>query len=618
MKKTMKKLFAILLTLATVISLLPAALTASAETAPPALVITEVCFNPTFRDNDKDMSNTEDVLEYVEVYNPGTADVSLADAVMRLAKGYGKDAAQNAVIAVSDNPRVIGAGKTAVFVCYQATSATLGYGYATDEEIRAYYDFFCDFYGCADTVSIHDFYVIPRAESGTDKKISGGFNLGNTTEEVVLTLCRGDEVLAECYYSAKLWNKNSRSVNMMWQEGMDAEHPLASKAVTTAGCTPGYVYASQVPAASLTAPENTLPVRAMAYNLQAEAKEQTAADGTVITDAMRTDRIFKAIGEHDPDVLVLCEINYRWLELLEGNLIGEGGQYAAYGRSGSGKYHDGKQTGDIWDLTSLVLWKTEKYDCVKQGTFWCSRTPDRHGSASWDGGLTGDIPRAINWVILEEKTTGDQFLFVGAHLDAKTAEIRALSAALIAEMTAEFACGLPTVNMGDFNCSDNSAAYRGIHGTTLYDARYLVPTYGGMTILGTFNKFGENTDMQVRLPIDLCFVTPATVWVESAKSDYAFADEGNSVYASDHNAIIFDLKLQKLHTVEPETEAPTEAPTEPPTEPPTEAPTAPDSEPSDTPAETDPPKGGCGAVLPMAALIMLLPSVVILYRKRED
>ena len=52
--------------------------------------------------------------------------------------------------------------------------------------------------------------------------------------------------------------------------------------------------------------------------------------------------------------------------------------------------------------------------------------------------------------------------------------------------------------------------------------------------------------MQVRLPIDLCFVTPETVWVESARMDYAFVDAGNSVYASDHNAVIFELKLKTL------------------------------------------------------------------------
>ena len=629
----MKRFFAILLTVATLLTILPAALTASAaEGDTPALVITEVCFNPAFRENDAGLETSEDVLEYVEIHNPFDTDVSIADCVMRLAKGYGASNAENAIIAASDNPRVIGAGKTAVFVCYQASSATLGYGYATDAEIKAYYDLFCDLYDCGELISIHDFYVIPRVESGTSDKISGGFNLANSNEEVVLTLCRGDEVLAECCYSSALWNKNDRSVNMMWYAGMNVEHPKASLAVSTAGCNPGYVYASQVPTATLTAPADTLPVKAMAYNLQAEAKEQTAADGTTITDEMRTAKIYETVATHDPDVLILTEINYRWLELLPGNLIGEGGKYSAYGRSAKGKYHDGTQLTEIWDLTSLVLWKTDKYDCIDKGTFWCSMKPDRVGSATWDGGLTGDMPRAINWVILEDQETKAQFMVVGAHLDAKTAAIREKSAALIAEKTAELAKGLPTIIMGDFNCSDNSAAYAAIHDTHLYDARYLVPTYGDMTILGTYNKFGANTDMQVRLPIDLCFVTPESVWVESAKSDYAFVDAGGSVYASDHNAVIFELKLQKL-TVEPETEAPTEPETDPVTEAPAEPPAeettatpseteAPTAEATDAPTEpftdTEAPKSGCGASLSLGALIALLPAAALFFRKRED
>ena len=84
----MKRFFAILLTVATVLTILPAALTASAaEGDTPALVITEICFNPAFRENDAGLETSEDVLEYVEIHNPFDTDVSIADCVMRLAKG---------------------------------------------------------------------------------------------------------------------------------------------------------------------------------------------------------------------------------------------------------------------------------------------------------------------------------------------------------------------------------------------------------------------------------------------------------------------------------------------------------------------------------------------------
>ncbi|MBQ9151084.1 MAG: endonuclease/exonuclease/phosphatase family protein [Clostridia bacterium] len=380
----------------------------------------------------------------------------------------------------------------------------------------------------------------------------------------------------------------------------------------------------------------------MEYNLQAEAKTQTAADGSTVTDAMRNERIYQVIAEHDPDVLALLEVNYRWLEQIDGVLTGEGGEYTAYGRAAYGAYHDEKQKAEIWDLTSLILWKTEKYHLIQKGTFWCSKVPDRVASAGWGNGLTGDLPRAINWVILEDRETGAQFLFVAAHLDAKTAEIRALSTELIKNQVAELAQGLPIIVVGDFNCSDNSAAYDGIHGDTLYDARYLIPTYGDMTIFGTYNKFGANTDIPVRLPIDLCFVSPATVWVESATMDCGFVDADKSVYASDHNATIFDLKLTKLHTVEPEPETTvpdSEVPTEPATEPtpevtdtPTELVTGvmtePNTEsvgeiptetiPATTPDETDATTDGCGSVLSFLSVAFILPAAFCLLLKKQE
>ncbi|MBQ9151083.1 MAG: hypothetical protein IJX72_02440 [Clostridia bacterium] len=43
------RIVAVLLTMAALLTLFPAALTATAEEVIPDLIITEVCFNPTFR-----------------------------------------------------------------------------------------------------------------------------------------------------------------------------------------------------------------------------------------------------------------------------------------------------------------------------------------------------------------------------------------------------------------------------------------------------------------------------------------------------------------------------------------------------------------------------------------
>ena len=99
--KSMKKMLAILLALVTVAVCIPAVTVAFAADTAPDLIITEVCFNPAFRANDAGITENEDVLEYVEIYNRSNADVSIADCVMRYAKGYAAESvSQNAIITV--------------------------------------------------------------------------------------------------------------------------------------------------------------------------------------------------------------------------------------------------------------------------------------------------------------------------------------------------------------------------------------------------------------------------------------------------------------------------------------------------------------------------------------
>ena len=62
-------------------TLLP--LTVSAEETTPALILTEICFNPTFMENDKDLAETADVFEYVEAVNASEKPISLKDATLQ-------------------------------------------------------------------------------------------------------------------------------------------------------------------------------------------------------------------------------------------------------------------------------------------------------------------------------------------------------------------------------------------------------------------------------------------------------------------------------------------------------------------------------------------------------
>ena len=304
----------------------------------------------------------------------------------------------------------------------------------------------------------------------------------------------------------------------------------------------------------------------------------------------------------------------------------EGGQYAAYGRAGQGStYGSGKYSGQKWDLFNLILWNAEKYELVESGSFWGSKMPNRPNSCGWGNGINGDMGRAMNWVILKEKASGVEFFFMCAHLDAKVEEVRTLSAELIVNKATELSGGRPVIMVGDWNANERKPAYELLAYGPYADARYRTPELADMTVFNTYNKWGEYTDQHTtRPPIDHCFISPDTVFVESALMDPVYMDEGETMYGSDHNATVFSLQLL-IPVGEPDTEAPTEeiteAPTEAPTDPATETNTPPVTDiPTEAPTETpeEPAKTGCQSSALASVAVITACAAVALAKKRKE
>ena len=624
MKRTFRFITATLSLLLLLSAALPMAV--SAEETAPKIVLTEVCYNPTFRENDKGLQTTADILEYVELVNISGETVSLEGITLQHSTdGYDGTFKTNSVLALDGNPLTIAPGEIAVIAIYNADTAKAGLAYATAAERKAYYDFFVDFYACAERLDANHFYIAPAVESGTGKKIEGAFHLTNGNENAVVRLCDQDKnLLCEAGYNAVTWNRNGCAMNLFYRPGIVADHPKASKDFNVGRCTPGMLRDNQVTDAGLVPTGETVPLRVMGYNVCAENTTQTYPDGTQPNMGQRMKMVFEVIESYQPDVFGLTEINYSWLNYVDNHLTQKGEKYGAYGRSGQGStYGSGQYTGQKWDLFSLVLWRTDKYDLVDQGSFWGSRNPDRPNSCNWPG-VTGDMGRASNWVILRDKATGVEFFFLCAHLDAHVEEVRTLSAELNRKKAIELAGGRPIIMVGDWNSSENKPAYDNLTCDGIADARYRTVDYEDMTLYSSYNKWGQFTDQYTtRLPIDHCFISTDNVFVDSAQGDQAFIDDAKTMYASDHNATIFNLQLLIPQAEEPETEPSTEAPTSPVTEAPAETPTeAPTETPTEAPteapvAETEAQQSGCGSViLPVAAL--LLPLAAMALRKRRE
>ena len=532
------------------------------------LTITEVCFNPAYETNSLGIEVNADVFEFFEIYNVSDETVSLADVRATYSidgyEGFEMGVySESELYTLSTNRRELRVGEMAVVAVYGKETVSTGLGYDTDEAIQAYYDAFAAFYSCQGSVDMDNFYIVPKYESGVDTKIETSFNLTNTTEDVVLRLGKEGTTLAEAHYSSLAWNKNNTSLHMSWLAGMDPVHPEASVAFATGKATPGALKDNQMRETVLTPADgaDTLAVRAMHYNVCSTECTQKNADGSEFSMVQRMEGVFAAIEANDADVIGLCEINYQWVPKIKEIFTTEEGGYSGFGMSSQGRLFSGDvmNVGQTWDFYNLIMWRTEKYNLIDSGYFWCSSTPDRANSYQWEDGTIGDFARCINWVILEDKETGADFFFMCAHIDAKSASVRAKSATLIRNKIAQIAGPLPVIVVGDWNCAENSSAYANIASGGIVDARYRVTDPADMTVRGTFNKWGANTDIGGRLPIDLCFVTADGVFVNSAHMDYGYYQD-TQLYSSDHHATVYELEMLKKYL--PEAEDDTEAPAE--------------------------------------------------------
>lgn len=589
---------------------------------PTPLLITEVCYNPTFIEHDRTdvVSATADVLEFVEVYNPSAEAVSLKNAVLRYSgSGYDGEFKENTLVAVSTSGMTVAPRETAIICIYGGDAAKFGLTYDTDEGIKGIFEIFAKInVNLSETLTVENFIIAPKTKSGSEDKVSdSAFNLGNDATDAVIRVTSGDTLLCETHYNADLWNRNICSVNMIYDPAVDPDHPKATVPFNESYPTPGYLYDNQYPDAVLTVEQATERLKVFEYNICASESTQKHADGSAVTIGERMDQLERMIARYQPDVISLPEFNNLWLPEMKEYLAAEDCAYTAFGCSSEGKEFGKKDTTYKWDLLNLIMYNRNKYDCLDSGYFWCSKWPERRNTKIWEDGTDGDLARCINWVILRDKETEAEFLFVSAHIDAKVPLARTYSTALITKKATELAGGRPVIMAGDWNCHESTEAYWNLHENGYADARYRADSVADMSIYSTMNKWGESTDLQTRPAIDHCIISRDSVMVNSARRDMGEIEAG--IYASDHNATVFDLSFVNVNAEEETTVPETEVTTEPVIEATGTSAPQQGTEAEVTEAETDEvPSGGCASVAAVSAVVVAAVAGVLLVKKKED
>lgn len=159
---------------------------------------------------------------------------------------------------------------------------------------------------------------------------------------------------------------------------------------------------------------------------------------------LRKEMVADVIRFHSVDLAGLQEVLKNQLDDLE-ELLPE------YGWVGVGR-DDGTCRGEF---TPIFYFK-KRFELLSSGTFWLSPNPDKPGSRGWDALCR----RIVTWAEFKDKILNSRIYHFNTHFDHLGFRARCKSAYLLLNKIQEISKGDPIIVTGDFNCNENSKAYK--------------------------------------------------------------------------------------------------------------------------------------------------------------
>lgn len=259
-------------------------------------------------------------------------------------------------------------------------------------------------------------------------------------------------------------------------------------------------------------------IKSMSFNIRLDVE----SDGVNRWDA-RKDKVAGLMNYYEPDFIGCQEVLQHQLEYLSSQLT----HYNFIGVARD----DGKQAGEY----SCIFYNKEKFEVVKQSTFWLSPTPDTV-SMGWDAACH----RVCTFGLFKSKKS-KQFIWVfNTHLDHMGVIAREESAKLIIKKIKELtaAKNYPVILSGDFNSKPGEAAAD-------YISKYLKNSrtaseekpYGP---IDTWNAFQFTKTPQGC--IDYIFISNDNR--VAAKKIATITDSYDMKYPSDHFPILATIELK--------------------------------------------------------------------------
>jgi len=262
--------------------------------------------------------------------------------------------------------------------------------------------------------------------------------------------------------------------------------------------------------------------RVMTYNIRYAGDEKT--DGINAWNN-RKRLVASMIKFNHADIVGLQEALLLQLDDLTELLPG-------YSWIGVGR-DDGKNKGEF----SAILFRDDRFEVLKQSTFWLSATPD-NPSMGWDAAF----PRVVTWAELKDKQTEKEFFIFNTHYDHIGEVARINSSKLLRKRITEICNNFRVILTGDFNTQASTEAYQILLSqsddkVTLYDAQSESQTeHHGSHV--TFNGFG--TAIEPGNKIDFIFLTKETSVLQHGVID----ETVDGHYPSDHMPVIAEVIIK--------------------------------------------------------------------------
>ncbi len=253
-----------------------------------------------------------------------------------------------------------------------------------------------------------------------------------------------------------------------------------------------------------------MQINAVSFNI----RNADDANGHSVEE--RAPRLWKIMKNYPADVIGLQEYTPKWADYIE-KYFGE--EYEIFNKYRSETTSDRE--------SAPIMWRKDKFDCIKTGYFWLSDTPEIE-SRGWDE--LYDCFRICVYAILRDKKSGETFTFINTHFGFGD-KGQTDSAKLIFEYSKKIS-DYPTFITGDFNMLPTAPGYLKM-AELFTDVNAATAKDFGTTY------HGYNPEVVTDKHIDYCFVNDKV----KPLNQQIIKDTVDGKFPSDHFGLYITLEL---------------------------------------------------------------------------